>query len=64
MIYPNLKQVESASQELLCRWYRFLPSPTVPEQGEILSRIIKRWNDGGGFTAELSKRVGWARKKA
>jgi hypothetical protein len=71
-----MEEVEKADQEQLCRWYRFLPSPgrraldSIREDFEeicnketlILSRIIDRWREGGGFTPELSKKIGWEEK--
>ena len=59
MNYPTLEQVESADQMTLCRWYRFLPSPDTDERLVILNRILERCSDGGGFTPEISKAIGW-----
>ena len=69
--YPTLEQVEAADQEQLCRWYRYLPSPgcsalsSVAEfeaardrEKPVLDRICERWQAGGGFTPEISKRIG------
>lgn len=72
--YPSLEEVESASHEKICGWYRHLPSPgsKIPDslsndefreesdkQVEIMNLICRKYKDGGGFNPELSKRVGW-----
>ena len=59
MKYPTLKEVESADRFTICGWYRFLPSPANDEQVKTVDRICKRLNDLGGFTPEISKRLGW-----
>jgi len=71
MNYPTLEQVNAASHEQLARWYRHLPSPgataagrpdfdkQLREQMPIMDRICERFTDAGGFTPELSKKIGW-----
>ena len=74
MEYPTLDEVNAADQEQLCRWYRFLPSPgahlrhkmpekefnqALDDQLVIINRICDRVKEGGGFTPELSKKIGW-----
>lgn len=71
MSYPTMEEVEAADQEQLCRWYRFLPSPgthgaTCEDFAEIcdrevtiMARIVERWKVSGGFTPELSKKIGF-----
>jgi len=71
MEYPTQQKIDAASKEQLGRWIRFLPSPGMAHIGsmdfetnmqheiEILNRIIKLFNDSGGWTPELSKKVGW-----
>jgi hypothetical protein len=74
MRYPTLAEVESSDKEQLARWYRFLPSPgynlltNMPDeesdialaaQSAIVDRIFERFNAMGGFTPELSKKIGW-----
>jgi hypothetical protein len=56
--YPTMDQVNLASRVQICTWYRFLPSPD-DEHRPILERIIERFKELGGFTPEISKRVGW-----
>lgn len=57
--FPTLQEVKAATQEELCRWYRFLPSAMTEADLKIQSCIYDRWYAGGGFTPEISKRIGW-----
>lgn len=71
MHYPTLEEVQTANQEQVCRWRRFLPSPGESEIGKngfeevmlkevaIMNAIIERSKVVGGFTPEISKRLGW-----
>ena len=71
MKYPTLEEVEAASHEDLCRWWRFLPSPgtsaigtdnymTVLEsEAPVITRVVERFRKLGGFTPAMSKRIGW-----
>lgn len=64
MNYPTMKEVEEADRVQLCRWYRFLPSPkydNVDKEEEILNKIVARWKEVGGFTPEISKKIGWVK---
>jgi hypothetical protein len=56
--YPTLAQVATADREQLARWARFLPSPSA-EELEIINEIMERFTAMGGFTPELSKKIGW-----
>lgn len=72
MNYPTMEEVEQADQIQLGRWDRFLPSPganhvkkglavfdaVAPKELAILQRIIERFNELGGITAEISKAIG------
>jgi len=70
-VYPTMQQIEEASQLELCKWYRFLPSPgssataspnfreVMDSQKPIMDRIVERVKEGGGFTPEISKEIGW-----
>lgn len=72
-MYPTLEDVRNASREQLARWYRFLPSPGASAIGldresfltvlgrekEIMDLIVQRFQLLGGFTPELSKKIGW-----
>ena len=69
--YPTLEQVEKADHEQICKWYRFLPSPASDMVGKpnfdgileievkIMNRISERLKEFGGFTPEISKKIGW-----
>ena len=57
--YPSKGQVVLADLNLLCRWYRFLPSPMTEEEIDIMKTIVERWQLMGGFTPEISKDIGW-----
>ena len=57
--YPTMEDVAEASHEQLARWHRFLRSPTNDEQIDILNFITKRFNEKGGMTAAISKKIGW-----
>lgn len=73
MEYPTLEQVEVADHEQFCRWYRFLPPPgaraigpntnkfynALCDDAKIIDRIVKRVMEFGGFTPEISKKIGW-----
>ena len=71
MTYPSINDVESAGHEEICYWYRFLPSPGLRRVGcddfdavmtleaATMTRIAERLRLFGGFTAEISKRIGW-----
>lgn len=71
MKYPTKQQVEVADHETLAKWYRFLPSPgymhagtdafpkMFKEESDIMGRIIDRFNDMGGMTSVISKKIGW-----
>lgn len=59
MTFPTMEEAESANREQLCRWQRFLPSATTEEQTAVQDRIWQRFKEIGGFTPELSKKVGW-----
>lgn len=73
MKYPTLDEVNSADHEQICRWSRFLPSPgmnaidshdpdfagIMEQEKAVMDRIVERLKDFGGFTPEISKRIGW-----
>lgn len=71
MTYPTREQIEAADHEQLCRWHRFLQSPGLGRVGfddfeEAMTveakkseRIAERLKVFGGFTPEISKRIGW-----
>ena len=59
MNYPSISEVNDASIEQLARWHRFLPSPMNELQVDTMSKIVSTFNNLGGFTPELSKRIGF-----
>lgn len=59
MAYPSKLQIELASRVQLCRWWRFIDSPTCPTEQRLMDRIVERFNEAGGFTPEISKLLGW-----
>ena len=73
MDYPSLAEVENAEHEQLCRWSRFLPSPGInsldkgdeifetalKSEAETMGKIMERLKALGGFTPEISRKIGW-----
>jgi hypothetical protein len=73
MAYPTMEQVDAASHHQLCSWQRFLPSPGADAMGGtyekfqevmnrealVMTRIVERVKELGGFTPEISKSLGW-----
>lgn len=68
--YPNIKEVEAADRNQICKWYRFLKSPgqsaigktdfneVMKREGQVMDRICERFTELGGFTPEISKTLG------
>jgi len=59
MEYPTPVEIESASRFALCKWHRFLPSPNGNNETAIINRIHELHTHSGGFTDEISKKLGW-----
>ena len=59
MNYPSIETVAIASRELLCRWWRFLACPSGDEEMEVMDAICDRHHLRGGWSLELSKKIGW-----
>jgi len=64
MAFPTPQEVEQASREQLARWVRNLTpdaEDTKREQAQrkIIARISARFDALGGWTPELSKKVGY-----
>lgn len=57
MNYPNKETIENSDRLTICYWYRFLPSPT--NETEIMNKIVEKFKEFGGFTPEISKKIGW-----
>lgn len=73
-MYPTIEEVKKATYYQICNWYRHLKSPgsdlsnslsneefskRISEQTEVMNLICEKYKDGGGFTPELSKSIGW-----
>lgn len=56
--FPTVEEVEKADKEQLARWYRFLPSRETAADQKIMKRIADRFENLGGMTVELSKKIG------
>jgi len=54
-----MEEVEKADREQICKWWRILPSPKTDEEVKVMNRISERLDEEGGFTPEISKRIGW-----
>ena len=53
------KQIDNMSQFELCKKWRFAPSgdPLLQaDTGDYFSKVLK---EKGGFTPEISKKIGW-----
>lgn len=71
MNYPTREQVEVASLFDLCRWWRFQGGPglgrighddfqeTMERESILMVRIGERIKELGGWTPDISKRLGW-----
>lgn len=59
MKYPTYTEIAKANRLQLCKWYRFLPPASSPAEKMLSDRITKRWKEVGGFTAAISKTIGW-----
>jgi len=59
MNYPSIDEIEAADHEQICRWWRFLPSPSSVQDLDAARFIGERFSAFGGFTPELSKKIGW-----
>lgn len=53
-------EINAMSHEQLCRTWRFAPFGHPIVQGEVGDRLQERlFREMGGFTPEISKRIGW-----
>lgn len=57
-MYPTTEEVLKADRLTICKWYRFLPSPTNDQELQILNLVVNRCNELGGFTPQISKQLG------
>lgn len=59
MKYPTQEKIYLADRIQICKWHRFLPSPSSERQAELLSIIEYRYKELGGMTSEISKLIGF-----
>lgn len=66
--YPKtIEEIKSADRETICRWWRFLPLNWASEVTnedfekamELNNALSNRFDEVGGFTPSLSKKIGW-----
>lgn len=57
--YPTTNEVDKADRIELCRLWMTLPTATGDDQRAVLDRIVERFGSLGGFTPEVTQRVGW-----
>ena len=53
------KQIDNMSQEEMAKKWRFAPAGDPMFQGEVGNYFTKRFNELGGFTSAISKKIGW-----
>ena len=59
MKYPINEEIKTADREQICRWYRFLPDATNQNEADLIHKIVVKFELFGGFTPEISKKIGW-----
>ena len=59
MKMPTIEEVEKASRLKICTWFRFIRSPISDDEVDIVNRIVERFDELGGMTPAISKRIGW-----
>ena len=71
MKYPTIEEIDAADREQICRWLLLLPIPGAYEIGKptfyetlkheeaLMDRISERFKMLGGFTPQISKKIGW-----
>jgi hypothetical protein len=52
-------KIDAMSREQMARMWRFAPVGHPMFQGEVGEYFVKRFNELGGWTPELSKQIGW-----
>jgi hypothetical protein len=60
-IEEHKKKIDQMSREQLCRLWRFAPSghPYFVSGTELQEYFDKRFRESGGFTPQISKKIGW-----
>lgn len=62
VLTPELKaKIDRMPHEEMCRLWRFAPVGHPYLQGVVGDYFSQRLKELGGFTSEISKRIGWAR---
>jgi hypothetical protein len=59
MEFPTMEQVDSADHEQLARWYRMLRGGQTESERLILHEIFTLFTQKGGWTEELSRKIGY-----
>ena len=56
-----MEKIDSMSHMEMATLYRFAPSghPIFSTSGELFDHFMKRFNELGGMSPEISKRIGW-----
>ena len=61
-IPKTIEEVEQMTREDLCRLWRFAPAGTFWQYDNAVATAAKKRLDAlGGFSPEISKRIGWGR---
>jgi hypothetical protein len=59
-IQVHKDNIDKLTHEEMCRMWRFSPSGhPYFQKGEVFDHFEKRFNDFGGFTSTISKKIGW-----
>lgn len=60
-IEEHKAKIDKMTREEMCRLYRFAPSghPYFVTGTEITDYFDKRFKELGGFSSEISKKIGW-----
>lgn len=56
---PVKQEIDNMSREELCRRWRFAPSGDLMFQDEAGDYFSARLKELGGFSPEISKKIGW-----
>jgi len=60
MKYPSIKEIKICEDRIqICKWYRYLPSPSTQLEQSILHHIVRKFEIMGGFNPEISKIINW-----
>jgi len=59
MTEAEKERIDSLSHADLARIWRFSPLGCFPFKGEAWDYYVKRFDEVGGMTTEISKEIGW-----